>query len=169
MTRVTSRPFASHAYWRKQQIWYIFKTMRLTIYSDYTLRVLMYLALDPERLATIAEIADAYRISENHLTKVVHQLARAGLLVSVRGKNGGIRLAKPPESVRIGDVVRASEGDAPIVECLGPDGTCRIAPVCKLQGLLVDAFDALYDRLNEKTLADLMGPRKQMLVALARR
>ena len=143
--------------------------MRLTVFSDYTLRVLMYLALDRTRLATIPEIAAAYGISENHLMKVVHQLARAGILASVRGKGGGVRLARPPEEIRLGEIVRASEGEAPIVECLSGDPlACRITSSCRLKGILVDAFDALYDSLDEYTLADLVKRPREMTHALVR-
>ncbi|MGZ5034564.1 MAG: RrF2 family transcriptional regulator [Usitatibacter sp.] len=141
--------------------------MRLTAFSDYTLRVLMYLALDPGKLATIPAIAAAYGISENHLMKVVQQLAREGVVESTRGKGGGIRLARAPEKIRLGQVVRRSEGSAPIVECLGEDpGACCIAPVCRLRGILVGAFDALYDVLDEYTLADLVGRRKSLAQVL---
>jgi Rrf2 family nitric oxide-sensitive transcriptional repressor len=144
--------------------------MHLTVFSDYTLRVLMYLALDGKRLSTIPEIAAAYGISRNHLMKVVHQLACAGVIETVRGKGGGIRLAHAPEAIRIGEIVRASEGDAPIVECLSGDAnTCRIAPVCMLRQVLVDGFDALYERLNRYTLADLMVRRKALTAILVRR
>ncbi len=143
--------------------------MRLTVFSDYTLRVLMYLALDRTRLATIPEIADAYGISQNHLMKVVHQLARAGIVESVRGKGGGIRLGRAPEDIRLGDVVRASEGSAPIVECLSHEPhTCRIAAPCRLKGILVSAFDALYDSLDEHTLADLVEKPRALKHALIR-
>jgi Rrf2 family transcriptional regulator, nitric oxide-sensitive transcriptional repressor len=143
--------------------------MRLTVFSDYTLRVLMYLALDRSRLATIPEIAAAYGISENHLMKVVHRLARVGIVESVRGKGGGIRLARPPEEIRLGEVVRASEGKAPIVECLSGDpDACRIASPCRLKGILVDAFDALYDSLDEHTLADLVERPRALRLALHR-
>jgi Rrf2 family transcriptional regulator, nitric oxide-sensitive transcriptional repressor len=145
-----------------------FSPMRLTVFSDYTLRVLMYLALDRVRLATIPEIAAAYGISENHLMKVVHRLARAGIVESVRGKGGGIRLARAPDEIRLGQIVRASEGDAPIVECLSGDPqACRITSSCRLKGILIDAFDALYSSLDEHTLADLVErPRllKQILI-----
>lgn len=134
--------------------------MRLTTFSDYTLRVLMYLALEPERLATIPEIAAAYDISENHLMKVVHQLARSGVIESLRGKGGGVRLARPAEEIRLGAVVRASEGDAPIVECMDPEkNTCCVAPACQLNSILSRAFNALFDTLDEYTLADLMGKK----------
>jgi Rrf2 family nitric oxide-sensitive transcriptional repressor len=132
--------------------------VRLTTFSDYSLRVLMFLALNRDRLATIPEIALAYAVSENHLMKVVQHLVRAGIVESVRGKGGGIRLARDPAEIRLGQVVRASEGDAPIVECLSDDGGCCIAPACQLTGVLVRAFDALYESLDEYTLADLVSP-----------
>lgn len=143
--------------------------MRLTVFSDYTLRVLMYLALDRSRLATIPEIANAYGISGNHLMKVVHQLARAGVVESVRGQGGGIRLARAPADIRLGEIVRASEGDAPIVECLSGDPkACRITSPCRLRGVLVDAFEALYDSLDEHTLADLVERPRELKRVLVR-
>lgn len=144
--------------------------MRLTTFSDYTLRVLMYLALEPDHLATIPEIAAAYDISENHLMKVVHQLGKSGVVTSIRGKGGGIRLARPPEEIRLGQVVRTSEGEYPIVECLSGDpDTCRIAPACRLSGILVRAFDALYAFLDQYTLADLVGNRQALAPMLLSR
>lgn len=143
--------------------------MRLTTFSDYTLRVLMYLALERDRLATIPEIAAAYDISENHLMKVVHQLARAGVIESVRGKGGGVRLARAPEDIRLGQIIRASEGSAPIVECLSDDaGCCAIAPACRLTAVLVKAFDALYASLDEYTLADLVRSPRGLRAILQR-
>ncbi len=144
--------------------------MRLTVFSDYTLRVLMYLALDRERLATIPEMALAYGISENHLMKVVHRLACSGIVESVRGKGGGIRLARAPEEIRLGEIVRASEGDAPIVECLSGDPqACRITSSCRLKGILIDAFDALYVSLDGHTLADLVERPRGLKHTLMRR
>jgi Rrf2 family nitric oxide-sensitive transcriptional repressor len=144
--------------------------MKLTTFSDYTLRVLMFLALHRERLATIPEIAAAYDISENHLMKVVHQLARSGVIESVRGKGGGVRLAREPEAIRLGQIVRASEGEAPIVECLSDDAdTCRIAPACRLTAILVRAFEALYATLDGYTLADLVQRPRALEAILARR
>ena len=143
--------------------------MKLTTFSDYTLRVLMFLALNRDRLATIPEIAAAYCISENHLMKVVHQLARAGVIESVRGKGGGIRLAREPEAIRLGQIVRVSEGNAPIVECLSADaGACRIAPACRLSAVLVRAFDALYATLDDYTLADLVRAPRSLKALLLR-
>lgn len=131
--------------------------MKLTTFSDYTLRVLMYLASERERLATIPEMAAAYEVSENHLMKVVHQLVRAGLVESVRGKGGGVRLAKAPDEIRLGRVVRTSEGVTPIVECLSPEpSTCKIAPICRLSAILVASFEGFYSKLDEHTLADLV-------------
>ena len=144
--------------------------MKLTTFSDYSLRVLMYLALNRERLATIPEIAAAYDISENHLMKVVHQLARSGVIESVRGKGGGVRLALAPEDIRLGGIVRASEGSAPIVECLSDEvSSCRIAPACRLTAVLSRAFDALYATLDEYTLADLVQSPRGLKVLLTRR
>lgn len=142
--------------------------MHLSTFTDYTLRVLMYLAVDKDRLATISELADAYGISQNHLTKVVHQLARAGLVTSVRGKGGGIRLARRPDEIRLGSVIRASEGNAPIVECFSAKkNACRIAPACRLNRILAQAFDGLFQALDTYTLADLTD-NEQELASLMR-
>lgn len=131
--------------------------MKLSTFSDYTLRVLIYLANQRSGLATITEIAAAYQISGNHLMKVVHQLARAGVIESVRGKGGGIRLARAPDQIRLGQVIRASEGASPIVECLGESPTsCKIAPACRLAGILLGAFEVFYSKLDEYSLADLV-------------
>lgn len=136
--------------------------MRLTSFTDYTLRVLIYLALNPDRLSTIQEIATSYAISENHLMKVVHHLAKSGAIESIRGKGGGIRLARPAAEIGLGDVVRAAEGDAAIVECLGQDNQCRITRSCVLAGILVGAFDSLYAHLDQHTLTDLIQNKKPL-------
>ncbi len=144
--------------------------MRLTTFTDYTLRVLMFLALERDRLVTIPELASAFDVSENHLMKVVHQLARSGVVESVRGKGGGVRLARAPDEIRIGEIVRRSEGDTPIVECLSGDpGGCVIDRACKLKGALLVAFEALYDSLDGHTLADLISNKRPLLVALGKR
>ncbi len=136
--------------------------MRLTTFSDYTLRVLMFLAVERDRLATIPEIAAAYGISENHLMKVVHQLARSGVIESVRGKGGGIRLMRDPAEIRLGQIVRTSEGPSAIVECLSDQPeACKIVPACRLAPILVRAFDALYETLDEYSLADLVNKPDQ--------
>jgi len=141
--------------------------MRLTGFSDYTLRVLMYLALDRDRLATIPEIAAAYGISRNHLMKVVQHLGQTGTVETVRGKGGGLRLARPPLRETPRPRSRAAEGDAPIVECLsGEAKSCAIAPVCRLRRVLVDGFDALYEHLDRTTLADLVGSGRPLASVL---
>ncbi|HWT53264.1 MAG TPA: Rrf2 family transcriptional regulator [Rhodocyclaceae bacterium] len=131
--------------------------MRLTAFSDYTLRVLIYLALNPERLVTIQAIAESYGISENHLMKVVHHLARTGLIETVRGKGGGMRLARPPAAIGLGEVIRSTESDGPIVECMGEANQCRITRSCALAGILTGAFDRFYAYLEAYTLADLIA------------
>ena len=108
---------------------------------------------------TVDEIAAAYGISANHLTKVVHQLGRAGWVQTVRGKGGGLRLGQPAESIRVGEVVRLCEGSAAYVECMVADLShhCRIAPACKLSGILSGAFKVFYAELDKHTLADLVS------------
>lgn len=131
--------------------------MRLTMYSDYAMRVLMYLALRRPELCTIQEIADAYGISKNHLMKVAYQLGLSGWIETVRGRGGGLRLARDPAEVRLGDVVRVTEEDFRLVECFDPDSdTCRITPACRLQGVLREAGRAFIDVLDGYTLADLV-------------
>jgi len=140
--------------------------MRLTSFTDYTLRVLIYLGAHREenRLATIGDIAAAYRISENHLMKVVNHLARAGLVETVRGKGGGMRLARAPEAINVGEVVRDAEEDLALVECFQENGQpCPIEPACVLHGLLRDALDAFLDVLDRRTLADLLQPRARLV------
>jgi len=140
--------------------------MKLTSFTDYTLRVLMYLALNPGRLSTIQGIAKAYDISEGHLMKVVHHLAKSGVIESVRGKGGGIRLAHPAEQIRLGSVVRTAEDSGPIVECFDPLGDCCIAPNCKLAGVLSKAFATFYEVLDAYTLADMVAQPKPLFQML---
>ena len=133
--------------------------MKLTAFTDYSLRVLIYLAAQPGKRATIAGIAQSFDVSLNHLTKVVHFLGQHGWLANVRGKGGGLELGASPESIVIGDVVRQTEGEAALVECFGADGRCSIAPVCRLRGVLGEAIDAFYLVLDGTTLADLVVNR----------
>jgi Rrf2 family transcriptional regulator, nitric oxide-sensitive transcriptional repressor len=134
--------------------------VRLTVYTDYSLRVLMFLALRGDKLATIAEIAKAYGISKNHLMKVVYQLGLAGYLTTVRGKGGGLRLARPPQDIVLGEVVRHTEPDMALVPCFVPDDTsCTIFPSCALRGALSEARDAFLAALDRRTLTDLVRPR----------
>lgn len=131
--------------------------MRVTTFTDYAFRVLMYLALQDERRATVDEIAHAYGISANHLTKVVHQLGRSGWVHTARGKGGGLALGRPAEQIRLGDVARLCEGDIDPAGCLVNDPKpCRIAGTCHLTGILSRAFRTFYDELNQYTLADLV-------------
>jgi Rrf2 family nitric oxide-sensitive transcriptional repressor len=137
--------------------------MRLTAYSDYALRVLMYLAVKQDGLATIAEIAASYDISENHLMKVAHQLGVAGYVETVRGRGGGLRLAKPVEMIGLADVVRYTEPDMAIVSCFKPvDGPCAIRPCCVLRRALEKARDAFMAVLEDYTLGDLVKPRARL-------
>ena len=132
--------------------------MRLTFYSDYSLRLLMYAALKPNGLVTIEEVAEAYGISKNHLTKVAFDLGRAGFVESARGRNGGIRLARRPEEIRLGDVLRVTEARSVLVECFNPEtNTCKISAPCRLKGVLNRAMKAYFAVLDEHTIADLTG------------
>ena len=136
--------------------------MRLTTFSDYTLRTLIYLALRPERLCTIEEIAVAYGISANHLTKVVHEAAKAGEVATARGQGGGLRLARAPEDINIGAVLRRTEPDFALAPCFGANAVCRIQPGCLLQGALSEALAAFLAVMDQKTLADLVRPRRKL-------
>ena len=130
--------------------------MRLSTFSDYSLRVLMYLGAQPDRMATIAEIAAGHGISESHLMKVVHQLGRYGLIETVRGKGGGMRLGRAPQNIVLGEVIRHTEGDFTLVECFGTNATCRIQGACHLNVILDEALNALFLVLDGYTLADLL-------------
>jgi Rrf2 family nitric oxide-sensitive transcriptional repressor len=140
--------------------------MRLTAFTDYTLRTLIYLALRGDRLATIADIAGAYGISANHLMKVVHRLGQAGDIETVRGQRGGIRLARPAAEISLGAVVRRTEPDLEIVPCFGAAGICAIQPDCVLQSALHKALQAFLDVLDGYTLADLIGPQRSLIASL---
>ncbi|MES2260056.1 MAG: Rrf2 family transcriptional regulator [Pseudomonadota bacterium] len=135
--------------------------MRLTSFTDYTLRSLMYLAMHRDRLVTIQDIADLHKISKNHLTKVIHQLGMAGLAETVRGRNGGLRLKREPADINIGAVVRASENDFYMAECFdGEHNTCLFNGACFLKTKLGEATEAYLNVLDGVTLQDLLpGPR----------
>lgn len=130
--------------------------MRLSEYTDYTLRVLMYCARNPQRLVTISELAEQHGLSKGHLMKVVNDLARQGLIETTRGRGGGLRLAKEPGGIRVGDVVRASETDFRLVECFDPStNACTLTPDCRLKHLFDAALRGYFQALDGATLADL--------------
>ena len=142
----------------------MFSSVRLTRYSDYSLRVLMYLAVEPERLATIEEISLAYGISKAHLMKVVHELGRAGMVETIRGRGGGLKLAREPDAISVGDVVRHAEENMDLVECFDRDtNQCRIEPICALRGVLEEALESFLATLDDYTLADLVFRRRRSL------
>jgi Rrf2 family nitric oxide-sensitive transcriptional repressor len=130
--------------------------MRITQHTDYALRVLIYAGGNPGRLVTIAEIAERFGVSRTHLMKVVNQLVRAGFLAGHRGKGGGLRLARPPEEIRVGQVVRATEPDFKLVECFGAEGGCLLDPGCRLKRALGEALESFLAVLDRETLADLI-------------
>lgn len=135
--------------------------MRLSTFTDYCLRTLMYVGAERERLVTIGEIAQAHGISENHLMKVAHHLSRSGFIDTQRGKGGGMRLARDPGKIVLGDVIRQTETDFALVECMGDASSCRLGGDCELQGILQEALTALLKVMDGYTLADLIkrGPR----------
>ena len=137
--------------------------MRLTRFTDYGLRTLIYLALKPDALASIAEIATAYRISESHMTKVIHALGQAGLIETLRGRHGGLRLARPAAQIGLGAVVRATEPELALVECqAGID--CAIEGCCRLHGIMDEAVGAVLGVLDRYTVADVADPSRNALL-----
>lgn len=140
--------------------------MQLTTYTDFGLRVLIYLACADDG-ATVAEIAEQYAISRNHLVKVVHRLSQLGYIQTERGRSGGIRLAQAPNKIRLGKVVRDLESNRALVECFTPGtNTCPIAPVCGLKGVLLQAEAAFQHVLDDHTLADVVVDRKSLQAIL---
>lgn len=141
--------------------------MRLTVYTDYALRMLMYLAVKEGGLATIAEVAGAYGISKAHLNKVAYQLGLAEYVKTTRGKGGGLRLARPAEAIGVGDVVRRVEPDLALVPCFDPvRAPCPIVPACGLRGALDEARQAFLTVLDGYSLADLVRRRSELATLL---
>ena len=142
--------------------------MQLTYYTDYSLRVLMYLAVNRDRMVNISEIANRYGVSRNHLVKVVHNLARGGFIKSYRGKGGGIELARDPAEINIGEVVRYTEGPPKPVECFDAErNRCVISNVCGLAEVIAEACDSFFATLDRYTLADLLKRRARLAKILA--
>jgi Rrf2 family nitric oxide-sensitive transcriptional repressor len=137
--------------------------MRLTVHTDYALRVLMTLAVVDDRVVTIDELARRHRVSKNHLMKVAQTLVGLGLVQSVRGRAGGLRLKRDPREIRMGAVVRELEEDMRVVECLGDGpGACVFTGACRLTRALARAVEAFLSELDKLTLADLAGLRPVM-------
>ena len=137
--------------------------MRLSIFSDYALRVLMHAALSRPRLATVEGAAEAFGISRNHLSKVVHQLSQQGFLATRRGIGGGFTLALPTEEIVLGEVIRRTEGDESVIACKTRENEpCAIFPACRLKTVLAEAAQAFYGVLDQYTLHDLVKRRPEM-------
>jgi Rrf2 family nitric oxide-sensitive transcriptional repressor len=134
--------------------------MRLTMQTDYALRMLIQLGVHNDRLVTVSETARAYQVSKNHMMKVAHRLCLEGFVKTVRGNGGGLRLAKRPSEINIGDVVRSIENDFSLVGCFEPRGEdCRISSACLLRSALRNALRAFHEVLSEYTLQDLLVTR----------
>lgn len=142
--------------------------MRLTLYTDFSLRVLIYLGTkEVGSLSTIQEISDQYQISKNHLTKVVHELGKMGFVETVRGRGGGIRLNVKPEDINVGELVRKTEDDFYLVECFRPDGNqCILSPACRLKGALQEALVAYLAVLDKYTIADFIVNKDELAAIL---
>lgn len=131
--------------------------MRLTVMTDYALRLLVYVAKRPDRRCTIVEVAQAHGISEAHLMKVTHQLGIYGWILTARGRGGGIRLARPPGEIRLGEVVRSMETDFRLAECFGPGSACALTGDCRLAGMIDEALQAFFRSLDSRTLAQIVA------------
>ena len=140
--------------------------MKLTTFTDYSLRMLIFVAGVPGGHATIAEVAHAFAISETHLVKVAHALGRAGLLRTTRGRGGGLSLAVPARSINLADVVRMTEGADRLAECFTEDGHCTLAGTCRLERAFGEAASAFYASLGRYTLADLVSNPRALARAL---
>lgn len=144
--------------------------MRLTLFSDYSLRVLLYAAAHGDRLVTVTEIAKAYRISRNHLVKVAAMLVKIGVVEATRGRHGGLRLALPPDRINVGRLVRKTEPDFALVECFDKKtNACVITPFCSLKDVLFEAQARFLEVLDRHTLADLLARTTDMRQAWRKR
>lgn len=133
--------------------------VRLTRYTDYAMRVLIYLGARPDQVCSISDIANGYGVSQNHLMKVVHDLGKAGYVAGVRGRSGGVRLAMPPDRINIGAVVRHAEGEPPLADC----DACSISSACALSSIFDQAKRAMFAVLDRHTLADILGDPEPLI------
>lgn len=136
--------------------------MQLTLYTDYSFRVLLYLGINNDRLSTIAEIAERCNATQNHLVKVVHNLGKEGYIQTMRGRTGGIKLKKEPADITITEIIKCTEVNLDIAECLRASNTCHISEVCQLKGIFDQAQTAFINTLDQYTLADLLANREQL-------
>ena len=138
--------------------------MRLSLFTDYAFRLLIHVAARDPELVTIAQVSEAYDIPRNHLTKIAHELGRAGYLENVRGRGGGMRLARPAGEINLGRLVRLGEGGSPLVECFDrATNQCVITPACGLKQMLAEACNAFYAVLDQRTLADIVKRPRELL------
>jgi len=142
--------------------------MHLTRFTDYSIRVLVFLATKGEERSTINEIAETFNISRNHLMKIVQELSQKNYVTAIRGKNGGLLLTRDPATIGLGELVREMENDMALVECFHSDNACIITPACRLQPILNDALSAFLGVLDRYTLADLLGNQRSQLAQLMR-
>lgn len=141
--------------------------MRVTFFTDYCLRVLIYVGLKEGEFCTISEIAERYAISRNHVMKVVYELGRLGYIETARGKGGGMRLGRPAAQINLGELIRRTEKDFSLVECFSTGEECRLTPSCVLHGVLNDALQGFLGVLDRYTLADLLGPKRELAALLS--
>ncbi len=136
--------------------------MQLTLYTDYSFRVLLYLGVNRDRLCTIAEISERCSATQNHLVKVVHNLGREGYIQTMRGRTGGIRLKKAPEEITLTEIIRCTEVNLDIAECLRENNTCSISEVCTLKSIFDQAQTSFISTLDRYTLANLLENKEQL-------
>ena len=136
--------------------------MQLTLYTDYSFRVLLYLGVNRDRLCTIAEISERSAATQNHLVKVVHNLGREGYIQTMRGRTGGIRLKKEPEEITLTEIIRCTEVNMDIAECLRENNTCHISEVCSIKNIFEQAQNEFIRTLDQYTLANLLENKEQL-------
>ncbi|TEW52838.1 RrF2 family transcriptional regulator [Psychromonas algicola] len=135
--------------------------MQITRYTDYSLRVLIYLAINKQQLTTISDIATSYQISKNHLMKIVQQLNQQSYVLATRGKNGGIKLNRDAKEINVGALVREIEDKSKLIECFGAENKCVITPSCQLKNIFAEAQENFFKTLDAYTLQDLIGEQEE--------